>query len=268
MSFSSSSSESVAGITIKEILELPLLCFEVAADTVPHLLAYAMQVNDPSTPPKDIPSYVVWRTGDLYDPPSPQDLSTISFPPEFLTTALARMNLCDTFALLLEKEVNWLLKDFGGKAEWVVLDPQPALALYPSRQRSQLARRSHSVLLVTLKDGQKMVMDGTLEQFNWSRSTWFLRIRDFNRRRMGSWNRPAPEEYKECVQRSFKAKDAGFWAKIQEKMEELFGELEWDHLKSLPQHERVRVVKRQAEAKFAGVWEKTGGRLDEWNHVQ
>jgi hypothetical protein len=268
MSFSSSSSELVPGITIKETLEVLLLCFEAAADTAPHLLAYAMEVDDPSNPPKDIPSYVVWRTDDLHDPPSPQELSTISFPPESLIAAFARMNLCDTFALLLEKETNWLLKDFRGRAEWIVLDPQPALALYPSRQRRQLARRSHSVLMVTLKDGSKMVMDGTLEQFKWSRSTWFLKIRDFNRRRMGSWSRPAPEWYKARIQGSFKAKDAGFWAKIQEKMEDLFDELDWDQLKSLPEQERVRVVKRQAEAKFAGVWEQTGGMLAAWHQVR
>jgi hypothetical protein len=267
MAAASSSTQPAAQLTIEELLEVPLLCFEAAADTLPQLLAYAKPLPKRASP-NGVPSYVVWRNNDLKtNPPSPAELASTGFPPESLPAAVARMNLCDTFAMLLEKEVSWLMKDVGGRAEWLVLQPRPDFALYTCWEGTPFVPRSHSVLQITLKDGTKMIMDGTLEQFGWPRSTWLLSFADFRLERMGGWSEPVRETARRMIQRSFKTKDHGLWAEMQARMEELFGELNWDKIKSLPRGERVKTVKEQAEAKFAGVWEKTG-MVAGWFNVQ
>lgn len=48
-------------------------------------------------------------------------------------------------------------------------------------------------------------------------------------------------------------KEEKSWVRVRERMQELFVELGWDVLESLPREERVQTVKEQAKAKMAGV---------------
>jgi hypothetical protein len=66
-------------------------------------------------PQESIHSYVSWDTDDLDHPP--ENALDILFPPAVLSEGLARHNMCDAFAPLLEEEVNkQMRKFFGAKA--------------------------------------------------------------------------------------------------------------------------------------------------------
>ncbi|KAF2824153.1 hypothetical protein CC86DRAFT_420560, partial [Ophiobolus disseminans] len=105
--------------------------------------------------------------------------------------------------------------------------------------------RRHSVLLVTEQDGSQKVMDGTPEQFGWPRSTWLLSSSQFITERVRP-DYPNPEfvdhEGRSRCDRLISLKH-GYWALVKEKMEELFGELMWDHLRVLSRAQRVEQVK-------------------------
>jgi hypothetical protein len=81
-------------LTIKEVLEVLLLCFEAGPDTnTLFTLAYAQPFWGPR---ESIHNYVSWDTDDLDQPP--EDALDILFPPAVLPKGLARHNMCDAFA--------------------------------------------------------------------------------------------------------------------------------------------------------------------------
>jgi hypothetical protein len=257
MDDANSSSQLVASLTVEETLEVLLLCFEAAADAYPPIpFAYAVPATDPPEGTESALNYLIWTSYDLEDSPSSDELSCYTFPPPSLPTALARARMCDYFALLLEKEVDGLMKDFGAKAEWVQFRPRPVLATYESSKRSQLLAFSHSVLLVTLSDATRLIMDGTGEQFGWPRSSWLIDFHEFYRTSLRGSVEVAPDSHKQRAQDAINNQDPAYWVVAQERMEELFLELEWDVLKSLAREGRLEAVKKQAEAKFAGTWEE------------
>jgi hypothetical protein len=261
MNAANSSSQPVAPLTLEETLEIPLLCFEAAADARPPFpFAYAIPVSKPPEGTEGVPSYLIWSVNDLDEPPSSSELSSYLFPPASLPAALARALTCDSFALLLEKEVDRLVNNFGAMAEWVMISPQPALATYSCHARSHLRAFSHSILVITLCDGTQWVMDGTGEQFGWPRSSWLLNFHQFSWTRVQWFMGLASDWHKQQVQDSFRNRNHGYWAVVQERMEELLHDLDWENLKALPREERVKAVKEQAEAKFAGAWDEAIAR--------
>jgi hypothetical protein len=205
MDTDNSSSQPVAPLTVEETLEVPLLCFEAAADAYPPFaFAYAIPATEPPKGTESALSYLIWTSDDLDNPPSSDELSSYAFPPASLPAALARVSMCDFFALLLEKEVDRLMKNFGAKAEWVKFQPQPALATYPSRTRSHLIPFSHSSLVVTLSDATRLIMDGTGEQFGWPRSSWLIDFHEFCSTRLRGIMSVAPDSHKKLAQDAIK----------------------------------------------------------------
>lgn len=56
--------------------------------------------------------------------------------------------------------------------------------------------------------------------------------------------------------------DGGYWEVAQERMTELFGELDWEKLKSLGRAEREGSVRKKAEEKFVGANEEDCKRYE------
>jgi hypothetical protein len=256
MNTTSPASEPAPAFTIESLLEVLLLCFEAAADAfLSAPLAYVQPVAEP---PKGVTSYFFWRVDDLDDPPSYDDFPLLVFPPKELPAAMPRLNYCDYFACLLEKEANRLLqKQFGAKAAWVLVAPRPTLVVYHYKHKKQALKIPyHSVLYVTANDGTEFIMDGTGEQFAWPRSSWLLPANEYFKTRVekGIWRRTS-EAAKVATKKHMEAR-LGYWALVPERMEGLFKELSWDTLKALPREDRVEAVKEQAQAKFADAWEE------------
>lgn len=239
--------------TLKDVLEVPLLCFEAAADANPPFrLAYAILED---TNNLIFPCYRIWSNKDLpYTIPTPSHLSTLTFPPETLAAQLPRWNMCESFAYLLENEVDRLINNaFGANAEWMVTEPQPACAMMRATLEDGPMVPSHSVIKITEKDGKEWVMDGTCEQFNWPHDTWLMDYKTFvaARVRDGLIRRAEPA-YKDAFRESI----SWFWEEARTRMEELFDELDYGFLFTMPRHERVQSVRAQAKAKFVGTWEE------------
>lgn len=111
-------------------------------------------------------------------PLSSDDLASLSsFPPATISPALARLNMCDFFAFLLEDEVKKKTEGcFGAEVEWKVFIPKAPLRIIPGSQ-TELDTCAHSVLVVKERNGRIWAMDGTGEQFGWDRSFWLLSLR-------------------------------------------------------------------------------------------
>lgn len=124
----------------------------------------------------------------------------------------------------------------------------------------------HSVLLVTERDGQQSIMDGTLEQYGWPSETWLQSLTDFAATRLDISEEPywgfAAEEEKESTRDIAAQVDGGYWGVVNERMTKLFAELDWDELRCLGTAERVERVKKQAEEAFAGASEETWERYE------
>jgi hypothetical protein len=119
------------------VLELPLICFEAAADSIrPLLLAYSIRLWSEC----GVLSYNLWDVSDLrHKSPTSDYLFEISksVAPAFLPEAMARWNLCDYFASLLEEEFNGLMEArFGGATRWYRMTPEPDSALLSVRHQA------------------------------------------------------------------------------------------------------------------------------------
>lgn len=116
------------------------------------------------------------------------------------------------------------------------------------------------------RDGKDWIMDGTLEQYGWARETWFQSLGDFAATRIDTSEAPywgfITAEGKEETKQMAAVMEGGYWLLVQERITELFGELDWDGLRGLGTAERVERVKKQAEEKFAGANEETCTRYD------
>jgi hypothetical protein len=253
MATTSSSSTPACPLSIREVLEVLLLCFEAAADGLPPCpFAYAKSIPAAATP-TGISSFVIWMIDHLkQDPPSATELSLLTFPPESLPTALARFNMCDFFAILLVHEAKKRMQEyFGARVEWTLVAPVPAVGLFPWNEQN-FVPCTHSVLVITEANGAVMVMDETSEQFHWSRSTWLLSQAEFAARMTG-WQIAHVTRVRP-VELAMEQRDNGYWAVVQERMEALFGGLDWSVLFTLPTEDRVALVTAKAEATFAGGW--------------
>ncbi|KAF2029719.1 hypothetical protein EK21DRAFT_67018 [Setomelanomma holmii] len=245
-------------LDIEEVLEVLLLCFEAAADSAdPFVLAYAQEVRHQED---RITSYTCWDIGDLDDPP--ENPLSIFFPPAVLPEGLARLNLCDHFAFLLEKEVSrQMCNFFDAEARWMRFVPKPAFLLSEKSGRPA-AIRWHSVLVVTGKNACERVMDGTPQQFGWPRSKWLLSMADFHEEHADKDRLKkaycTTEEQKKAVKTGLKRKH--FWRKVRKAMKELFKDLKWDDLAALPRENHLKTMKKLAEAKFAGISTETEQR--------
>ncbi|KAH7382420.1 hypothetical protein DE146DRAFT_681474 [Phaeosphaeria sp. MPI-PUGE-AT-0046c] len=225
-------------LTLKEVLEVPLVCFEAAADTISLFpLAYAIPFPSAGTP-----FYKIWFTKDLNTPPSSSELSSLSsFPPESMPAALARWNMCEAFICHLENEADQLVgRQFGANVEWMQFPPIPL----------------HAVLKITEKNGKAYIMDGTVEQFGWPHETWLLDMEDFCETRLGGSIWHADSRLKGNTRERINCD--GFWTAAHKRMEELFAELDYSDLFALPREERVQKVRAQAKAKFSGAWKEAG----------
>lgn len=127
--------------------------------------------------------------------------------------------------------------------------------------KDQLVIPPHSVLLVTARDGTEMVMDGTLQQYGWASETWLQSFSDFLATRVDTRKTPycgfPSEERKDITREYASITDGGYWAVAQERMTKLFGELDWEELRSLGTAERLKRVKKQADERFAGANKET-----------
>ena len=124
----------------------------------------------------------------------------------------------------------------------------------------------HSVLLVTERDGKQSIMDGTLVQYGWPRSTWLQSLSDFAATRVDKREEPywglASAEDKESTREMMAQVDGGYWEVVNDRMTKLFAELDWDELRRLGTAERVELVKKQAGEAFAGASEETWERYE------
>ncbi|KAH7062930.1 hypothetical protein BKA63DRAFT_189219 [Paraphoma chrysanthemicola] len=222
-------------LTIEEVLEVLLLCFEAAADAEHYeALAYAKGGQYE----QGVEKYVFWFTVDLDNPP--EEPLKIPFPPAILPEGVARFNKCDAFAILLEEEADkQMRKFFGAQARWFNVAPLPVLVL--QRATNPFGWFSHSVLVVTEENGREWVMDGTPQQFGWPRSTWLMAMGNFLAERV-------IEDYADWAderKRNFCGEGLRtwpFWVEAEKRMKQLFEELKWDHLATLSREERVKVV--------------------------
>jgi hypothetical protein len=116
-------------------------------------------------------------------------------------------------------------------------------------------------LAVREKNGREWVMDGTPQQFGWPRAAWLLAMGEFLDERVGDRSLGWPDDERRKKVRGW-VESNGFWAVMQERME-LFKELKWNDLVALPRaldlswhtcgtQIEVKMVKKQAEIKFAG----------------
>jgi hypothetical protein len=243
---------------LPEVLEVLLVCFEAAADAIlPINLAYAKRLQAV----KGIDRWRLWRTQDLSDPPA--DALSLPFPPPEMITALARLNMCDAFAFLLEENTNNLMRDFfNAEAHWLFTMPQPASTLAFATDQSPDIIPWHSVLMIELDDGGRLIMDGTPTQMGWKRETWLLPFGKYVRERLrGQGNNTnmlffAQHKDRSVTRKALKTIDEGYWMVVEERMQDLFRELRWSELGRMTQENRVKMVRDQADRKFAGAWEE------------
>jgi hypothetical protein len=246
-------SPSPCPLSFEEVPELLLLCFEAAADAAPPCpLAYAIEGPTATTGMKSV---LVWRTEDLLDPPCSECLHSLSFPPASLPAALARYNMCNYFAFLLESEVKERMRVwFGAKVEWKLVDPLPHTALF-RHYTTELQPLRHSVLMITEQDGSCWVMDGTPEQFGWDRESWLLPYAEFSSKRMATKTAThITNRERFGIGRRLKDIDRGFWAVAKERMEDLLANLPWHSLLPLPRKLRVELVELRAKGAFSGAY--------------
>ncbi|KAF2850578.1 hypothetical protein T440DRAFT_376589, partial [Plenodomus tracheiphilus IPT5] len=238
-------------LTIEQVLWIYLICFNAAANAAPpYLLAYAQHVRHPGV---ELPVWQVWTVNDLHNPP--EDHSKISFAPEWLPDALVKKDLCDHFALLFEDEVHQKLQaDFGARARWIQYFPIIDFILATFDSDHQLEKPLHSALVIQQPNGINMVFDGSLEQFGWRKETWLQSEADFLATRLDQTEDPcweyASDQTRSETREAMLHADGGLWEQLRIRMEELFGELEWDKLKETGHEQRTAAVKAQAEAKF------------------
>jgi hypothetical protein len=237
-------------LSMQEVLEILLLCFEAAADLFPSgSFAYAK-----STQSAGFTFWEIWETAHLDDPPA--DLTSISFPPEDLFPGRARLNLCDFFCTTLETEVDRIMRQFfGASARWIMFQPRPAFVLrmhVPGHSAQDAGAPAHSVLEVKEQCGSTWYMDGTVQQFGWARSTWFLPWRHFEAR-LGSGIYIAGDEHKKKVAEVMNNDHEGLWALTREIMKKLFTELDWDNLALMQHEQRIGAVKKQAQDSYIAV---------------
>jgi hypothetical protein len=246
-------------LSLREVLQVYLTCFNVAADAFPQPpAAYALLRYDDSL---QVKFWMVWSTEDLEIGP-PKDIERFSFLPPGLNEALARHNMCDWFYMVLEREVNQKVGDlFQGRAEWLVCCPKTTVLLRRRYAEDKLLLPLHSVLQITTAGGEKVVMDGTLEQFSWASSTWLQTWTEWCAQRVdeeegsdGWWF--APANHKISTAQASARVAGGFWATVYWRLEGLFGELDWVKLRNMETNLRIEYVKTLAREKFADLLEE------------
>lgn len=144
---------------VSEILEVLLICFEAAADAaIPINLAYAEQLPTVN----GMERWRIYRTQDLSNPPA--DALSTPFPPPKIIAGLARYNICDAFAFVLEEETNKIMRRFfDGDAHWLLTVLRPASTLTLADDPNPHIISAHSVLYIRLPNGQRLIIDGTPE---------------------------------------------------------------------------------------------------------
>lgn len=251
---SAASTTNATRLSLEEVLQVLLVCFHAAADTAPKAIpAYALEFHDPSVP---VPIWKIWSIEDLkFTPPDPEDLGRCSFLPPWLNDALSRFNMCDWFSLVLEAEVNRLVRElFNGRAQWLTYWPKIDRILTWRSNPNQPMVLMHSVLYVETGDGRQMIMDGTLRQYLWESSTWLQTCQEWYVGRV-DWRRGwfFPSQKIRCLAEYEAARAAGgYWAFAFATLTQLFGDLDWEELRGLGPVERLERVKRMAEGKLAG----------------
>ncbi|RMZ73365.1 hypothetical protein GMOD_00007871 [Pyrenophora seminiperda CCB06] len=111
------------------------------------------------------------------------------------------------------------------------------------------------------EDRREIVMDGTLRQYLWAKSTWLQSKENWEAKRVdkthgGRGYEIASQDYKEVDEQLLSRVDMGFWLIARQRMKSLFEELDWQELEGLEAGERIERVKQIAQDKFAGAWEE------------
>ncbi|KAF2125198.1 hypothetical protein P153DRAFT_259717, partial [Dothidotthia symphoricarpi CBS 119687] len=227
---------------LEEVLEVFLVIFEAAVDARPtRSFSHATPIDHP------------WEIGltvwEFYYNDGPNVApSGLSPMPQLLVRAMAKKDLCDHFAFLLVDEVTRKLHGIILRC----LKPIPVFVCALPDGEERFAIPDHSVLDIITREGDRLIMDGTPEQFGWSRSTWLLSWEDFEDPRMMR-HRRIP--YADGVDRAemfevIEEDENGYWWIVRRRMQDLFGEMNWVELGTLSQSERLDQVRRRAEEKF------------------
>ncbi|KAH8706121.1 hypothetical protein GQ44DRAFT_554485, partial [Phaeosphaeriaceae sp. PMI808] len=241
------------GFSLEEALEICRICWEAAADACPP--SYILR-SVTSAKIGDTTKYVLKVALASNALELGSDWLPKSQLPREIEAALPRWNLCDWFAFLMEDKVhNVAATLFGASAKWVRIVPKPIFFLTFDNDLNG-ANVSHSVLWITTGSGVELVMDGTGEQFGWDLSTWLLPANDFRNTHMIGDAANIPDGGREEVDAEIgkKIHDQGFWRVVQERMDVLFDELDWDQLRKMTHTDRVKRVENQAKEMFEGAY--------------
>ena len=96
----------MTSMTLREVLSLFLVCFEVGIASRPLSPLACARRRDDLLP--GVTVWQLWTDKDMDNPP--EDLSSLPPPPDFLYKAYVKWNCCDYFCVFLETEVNRKLK--------------------------------------------------------------------------------------------------------------------------------------------------------------
>lgn len=144
--------------------------------------------------------------------------------------------MCNFFCWLLEEEVsNKVGELFGGSAKWLMFRPKISFLLASCGAPNQHLIAWHCVLWVQTGDGQEMIMDGTLRQYLWAKSTWLQTREEWEAKRVDEsqnfgW---VTDTIRNSMGKGDLSSAMGFWVVVHKRMTRLFEEIDWEELKRL-----------------------------------
>ncbi|KAJ8114459.1 hypothetical protein OPT61_g3661 [Boeremia exigua] len=264
--------ETTQTLTLERVLTVFLLCFEAAIDSLPFyppVPSTTRLVSSSSIP--SLPSFVtVWEfTRDHSVAPQRSPRSLEAFPAWYRAVhrSLSRQNLCDHFCLLMDDAVRSKLEELHlGTSRCVRFPPRP-LALYAEIKPDQPSPTSHlekldeipppwhSVLEITTSEGEKLIFDGTPEQFGWNHTGWTMDKSEIEENYVDGQEEMIEfgEERKRMVEQYSLIEGLRPWGKIYDRMEELLEELDWDSFYGLEDKILWERIRMQAYHKFENV---------------
>ncbi|KAG9203509.1 hypothetical protein G6514_002876 [Epicoccum nigrum] len=157
----------------------------------------------------------------------------------------------------------------AGTVEWVFFHPLPRTVfvkvgepedgpeahLDPKKLEKQRDTK-HSVLEMTTVGGEKLILDGTPDQYDWHAGGWIIPKATAERDLMlgpAQWPKPEEKE-KEKIEGSLQKSYMQELKSLYDLTQELLEELDWKRLFELEEEELQKEVGEQARRKFKNVF--------------
>ncbi|KAL5113534.1 hypothetical protein ACEQ8H_008599 [Pleosporales sp. CAS-2024a] len=158
----------------------------------------------------------------------------------------AMTNLCDEFCALFLGHVKTLLKNYPGefgdgvKVKCLVFFPRPASYIFYRRSREMV---KHSVLEIVLPNGTTWIFDGTIAQYGWDLTKyWLISAEEYHSKFVDPEDAVHHQREDAADRQPKDAKDSDdememeyerFWKMMPEFVHGYLDDLDWDPLKEL-----------------------------------